>query len=324
MKAYFLAMLSLLVASSSTGQLRDSENQVIAYAKSIDVKTLDPSLPSQRLEDWLQSGPPHAQIGNWSVADTCDLKPGSPNEDYPLCARVAFSRNDEGGFLLIQVGTTNKGIVGSPQLYGGIGVFEFGGFVVMTGSAERLSDLPALLDQPAITGGVRKLYEEIVAHHPIGIPVGAAKAVILRLLSERMTQQLQTAQACEEDYFKQRKAIDRTPKPTWLKSGLFSGDGEQASPIYSLPKRKEPQKDGSFLVYVDLAHDYTGLGNGYSYLNGHLVQTWEVVARVVSENGQFVVDDVRIFDFDSTDDPSHLLSDAFVGCEGPHWTGRRK
>jgi hypothetical protein len=321
MKVCFLAMLSLLVASFSPAQLPYTEKQVIAYAKSIDVKTLDPSLLSQRLEDWLQSGPPHAHIGYWSVEDTCDLKPDSPSEDYPLCARIGLSRNGEGGFLLVQVGTTNKGIVGRPQLYGGIGVFEVESLVVMTGSAERLSDLPALLDQPAITDGVRKLYEEIVAHHPIGIPAGAAKAAILPLLSKRLTEQLQTAQACEEDYFQQHRAIDGAPKPTWLKSGLFSGDGERASPIYSLPERKEPQEDRSFLVYVDLAHEYSGFGNRYIHLNGHKAQMWRVAARVVSTNGRFVVDDVRMFDSDSTNGPSHLLSDAFVGCEGPHWTG---
>ena len=228
-----MTLLSLLIASSCPAQLPYAEKQVIAYAKSIDVNTLDPSLVSQRLEDWLQSGPPHAQIGYWSLEDTCALKPDSTNEDYPLCARIGFSRNGEGGFFLVQVGTTNKGIVGRPQLYGRIGVFEVESPVVMTGSAERLSDLPALLDQPTITDGVRKLYDEIVAHHPIGIPEGAEKAAILPLLSKRLTEQLQTAQACEEDYFLQHQAVDGAPSPTWLKSGLFSGDGERASPIYS-------------------------------------------------------------------------------------------
>jgi hypothetical protein len=321
MKACFLAMLWLLVASSSPAQLPYTEKQVIAYAKSIDVRTLDPSLPSQRLEDWLRSGPPHAHIAYWSMDATCDLKPDSPSADYPLCARIAFSRDGEGGFFLVQVGTTNKGIVGRPQLYGGIGVFEVESPVVMTGSAERLSDLPALLDQPAITDGVRKLYEEIVAHHPIGIPAGADKAAIWPLLSKRLTEQLQTAQACEEDYFQQHQAVDGAPKPTWLKSGLFSGDGERASPIYSLPERKEPQEDRSFLVYVDLAREYSGLGNGYIHLNGHKAQMWRVAARVVSANGRFVVDDVRMFDGLSGDGPSHLLSNSFADCDGSHWTG---
>lgn len=321
MKACFLAMLALLVASSSPAQLPYTEKQVITYAKSIDVKTLDPSLLSQRLEDWLQSGPPHAHIGYWSVEDTCDLKPDSPSEEYPLCARIGLSRNGEGGFLLVQVGTTNKGIVGSPQLYGGIGVFEVESPVVMTGSAERLSDLPALLDQPAITDGVRKLYGEIVAHHSIGIPAGAEMGAIWPFLSNRLKEQLQTAQTCQDDYTRQHPRADRTPRPGWLKSGLFSGEDKHASPIDAILARKEKQNDGSFLVYVDLAHKYTGLGIRYSHLNGQKVQTWLVAAKVVSANGRFVVDDVRMFDSDSSNGPSHLLSDAFVGCEGPRWTG---
>jgi hypothetical protein len=74
MKACFLATLSLLLASFSFAQLPYTKQQVIAYAKSIDVHMLDSSLPSQRLENWLQSGPPHADIGYWIVADSCDLK----------------------------------------------------------------------------------------------------------------------------------------------------------------------------------------------------------------------------------------------------------
>jgi hypothetical protein len=319
MKAYFVAMLLLLVASASPAQRPYTEEQVIGYSKSIDVQMLDSPLPSQRLEDWLQSGPPHAHIGDWRVADTCDLKPDYPSEDYPLCARIGFSRNGEGGFFLVQVGTTNKGIVGRPQLYGAIGVWE--GVFVLTSGSERLSDLPALLDQPAVTGGVQKLYEEIVAHHPIGIPAGAEMAAIRPLLSKRLTVQLQTAQACEQDYFRQHQTVHGDLKPTWLKGGLFSGDGERASPIYALPERKEPQKDGSFLVYVDVMHEYRGRGTEYFHFDGHKAQGWEVVATVVSENGRFVVDDVRIFDSHTTNSPSRLLSDAFVGCEGPHWTG---
>ncbi|HEY4837963.1 MAG TPA: hypothetical protein VIH72_05110 [Candidatus Acidoferrales bacterium] len=319
MKACFLAMLSLLVASSLPAQLPFTEKQVVAYAKSIDVNALDPSLPSQRLEDWLQSGPPHAQIGYWSVEATCDLKPGSPSEEYPLCVRIGFSRNGEGGFFLVQVGTTGKGIVGHPQLYGGIGVFEVESSVVMTGSAERLSDLPALLDQPAITDGVRKLYEEIVARHPIGIPAGAEMAIIWPLLSRRLTEQLQTAQACQDDYARQHATTDRTPKPAWLKSGFFSGEDNHASPIYALVQSKEKQNDGSFLVYVDLEHDYIDLGHGSRAFYGN--NSWRIATRVVSEKGKFVVDDVRVFDGFSDNGHSHLLSNSFAGCDGPHWIG---
>jgi hypothetical protein len=322
MKACSLAMLLLLIASSARAQHAYTEKQVIAYAKSIDVKTLDPSLPSQRLEDWLQSGPPHAHKLDWIVEDTCDLKPFK-NEDYPLCAEIRFDRNGQWGSFFVQVGTLHKGIVGSPQLYYdyGIPIGEEEPPWLTTGYAERLSELPGLLDQPnrPIIDGVRKLYDEIVAHHPIGIPAGAEQVTIWPLLSKRLTEQLQTAQACEEDYFRRRQTTDSAPKPAWLKTGIFSGDDKRAIPTSSFAVSRGPQKDGSFLVDVDLAHTSDPMRGPD--------QMWGVAARVVVEDSRFVVDDIRIFDSNSTDPrrssvgPSHLLSESFAGCDGTRWAG---
>jgi len=329
MKTYFGLMMSLIVTSTSRAQLPYTQEQVIAYAKSIDVQALDPSLPSQRLEDWLQSGPPRAHIGYWIVADSCDLK--DPEVPYPLCARISFYREGQNGshygqqgYLLVQVGNSKDGIVGRPQLfYPSMGVWE--GMMVMTGGAERLSELPALLDQPVVTTGVANLYEEIVAHHPIGIPAGAEMAKLRPFLSQRLTEQLQTAQACEQDYFRQHPATDGTPKPAWMKSGLFTGDGQRVSPIQAVPNRKEPQKDGSFLVYLSPLHLYTGHGSHYFHFAGHKAQGWEVVATVVSENRRFVVDDVRMFDSTPLKvrrTCSQMLSSAARGPVGRDWAPR--
>ena len=319
MKACFLTMISLVVVSYALAQLPYTQEQVIAYAKSIDVQTLDPSLPPLRLEDWLQSGPPHAHIWSWRVADTCDLKPDDPNVDYPLCAKVTFSRDGENGQFLMRVGTSRSGIVGRPQLHNGVGVWE--GVLVLTGGSERLSDLPALLDQPAVTGGVQKVYEGIVARPPIGIPGSAEMAVIRPLLSNRLAEQLQTAQACQDDYGRQHATPSGISKPGWLKSGLFSGEGSHASPVDAVVDRKEKENDGSFLVYVDLqpVEALIDLGHGRRAFHGGY--TWRVEARVISENGQFVVDDIRIFDRFPAEGPYYLLSGSFTGCDGTHWTG---
>lgn len=322
MKACFLAMLSLVFASFSSAQLPYTKEQVIAYAKSIDVQLLDPSLPSQRLEDWLQSGPPRAHVGYWRVEDTCDLK--DPEAPYPICARISFYRGGyrygQQGYLLVQVGNSKDGIVGRPQLfYPSIDVWE--GTFVLTGGAERLSALPGLLDQPVVIENVEKLYGEIVAHHPIGIPAGVKLATIEPYLSKRLVQQLQTAQECQNDYSRQHPIASGMSKPSWLKSGLFSGEGDHSSPVDASVQRKEKQNDGSFLIYlgleptealIDLGHERRGFHGGYS---------WLVEAHVISEKEQFVVDDVRIFDDFPAQGPSHLLSDSFTGCDGPHWTG---
>ena len=317
MNACVLATLSLVVVSSSA-QLPYTEKQVIEYAKSIDVQTLDSSLPSQRLEDWLQSGPPHAQV-RWELADTCDIKPDDTDQDYPLCAKVWISRNGQWGFFLLEVGSVHKGITGRPQLYYDVYVWE--DVWVMTGSSNKLSDLPALLDQPVITGGVRKMFEEIVVHHPIGPPSDMELLAIRPYLSKRLIVQLQTAQACEEDYVKRRHSLPDATDPLWMKTGLFTGDDRRALPIYSSPVNKEPQKDGTFLVPVDFASQYAK-GGPYRGPKWMLAdQMWRVVAKVVPEDGHFVVDDVRLFDGSSDSGPSHLLSESFLGCKGSHWIG---
>ena len=320
MKACFALTLWLLAAISASAQASFTDQQVIDYAKSIDVQTLDPSLPSQRLEDWLQSGPPHVQIGYWEVAGTCDLKPDLPGDDYPLCAKVRFQRGGQQGVFLVQVGMSSEGIVGRPEIYEKIGVFE--GMFVRTGTAERLSELPALLDQPVVTGGVEKLYQEIVAHHPLGIPTGAEMATLRPFLSKRLTQQLQSARACQDDYARHHSTADRIRTPGWLASGLFSGEGTHASPIEALVLRKEKQSDGSFLVPVQLepANSRIDLSHGRSAVHGDY--DWLVEARVIPEGGRYVVDDVRIFDRFDTDGPSRLLSNSFTGCDGPHWSAR--
>jgi len=62
---------------------------------------------------------------------------------------------------------------------------------------------------------------------------------------------------------------------------------------------------------LDLGHGRRASYGGYAR---------EVGARVISENGQFVVDDVRIFNRFPAEGPSHLLSASFTGCDGSHWT----
>jgi hypothetical protein len=310
MKAFFLAMLPFLIASSLFAQLPFTEEQVIEYSKSIDVKMLDPSLPSERLEDWLLSGPPHAELLRWQSDDTCDNKPVLET-DYPRCVRVTFERSGQSGYFLVHIGTLHKGIIGPPQLYGGIGVEEPA--FVQTGGTERLSGLSHLLDQPVVSGRVNDLYQAIVARHPIGIPRGTDKAVIWPLLSQRLKQQLEMAQVCQDDYRRQHPKTDIDPKPAWLRTGLFAGDSKRAEPLYAVVTKKEPGKDGSFDVYVNLT---------YIKIPGFVPDhtQWEIIATVVPEGNRFVVDDVRLFDGLDTDGPSRLLSETFAGCDGPKWT----
>lgn len=331
MKAFVLAMLSLLAASPSMAQRPYTEKQVIAYSKSIDVHTLDPSLPSQRLEDWLQNGPPHAHIGYWEADDSCDLKDVElefPNRDWPICVRIGFYRDGEqgyrygqGGYLLVQVGDAKKGISGLPQLNQPFSVSE--GANVLTGGSERLSDLPAILNQPVVTGVVQGLYSEIVANHPVGIPSNLEMSALRPYLSRRLAETFQAARACQEDYEHQQSTTRGSARPRWLKSGLFSGDDIHTMPVDAVAVHKEKQNDGSFLVDVDMEPKAAVIKSGRGPIAFHGGYTWVAEAHVVSEDGRFVVDNIRVFDRFPENSASYLLTDLFSGCDGSHWVGSR-
>ena len=109
--------------------------------------------------------------------------------DSDESAKIWFSRNGKAGSFLIEVGTSREGIGGHPQLYSGILGWQDGPGWVITDGAERLSGLPALLDQPAFAHGVAQLYGEIVARQAIGIPAGATIAAVRPYLSKRFAEQ---------------------------------------------------------------------------------------------------------------------------------------
>jgi hypothetical protein len=243
--------------------------------------------------------------------ETCDLKPDL-DTDYPRCVRIDFERGGQSGWILVLIGTLKKGIIGPPQLYEPIGVSEAG--FINTGGTEHLSGLPNLIDQPVVTRGVNDLYQRIVARHPIGIPTGEDEAALRPLLSKRLIQQLETAQGCQEDYFRQHPKADAGPKPAWLDKGIFTGYSKRALPLSASATQKELQKDGSFAVSVQLT---------YVKLPGFVPDEagWDLIAKVILENNRFVVDDVRLFDGLYTEGPSHLLSETFTGCNGSYWTG---
>ena len=290
------------------------EKDAVAYVKSIDVKRLDSSLPSQSLEDFLQTGAAHTDFLNWRLDETCDNKPDQYlNIDYPRCVRIEFRRGGQSGWILILIGTMKKGIIGPPQLYEPIDVFQEP--FVNTGGTERLSGLPHLLDLPVVTKGVSDFYQRIVERHPIGIPSGADKTALWPFLSRRLTRQLESVQACQDDYFRQHPNADAAPKPAWLNSGIFTGISKRALPLSAAVVRQEPQKDGSFAVSVSLT---------YVKLPGFVPDEagWALIAKVILEENRLVIDDVRFFDGINTDGPSHLLSESFGGCDGDHWSGK--
>ncbi|MBZ5523623.1 MAG: hypothetical protein LAP21_15420 [Acidobacteriia bacterium] len=169
---------------------------------------------------------------------------------------------------------------------------------------------------------VRNLYREIVARRPLGIPKGADKKAIWPFLSMGFIRTIETAQACEDDYIRQHLNDTSKPEFGWLENGLFSGENEQAIPAEAVVERMEPQKHGSFKVYVRLTYKETYKTSRRPPDPEHTF-SWNIAVKVISEGGRFVVDDVLRLKEDSTKVESRL-SRSFKGCRGSRWIGRRR
>jgi hypothetical protein len=118
----FALFVVLLAASPSEpqrnfgGEEHPSRKRVIAYAKSLDVKQLDPSLSSERLDRFLARSLAGVSL-RW-VSSDCENKPPTfPRPpDTPLCASVFGSLHGRGLRLHIVVGTHARPVSGTPHL----------------------------------------------------------------------------------------------------------------------------------------------------------------------------------------------------------------
>ena len=142
---------------------------------------------------------------------------------------------------------------------------------------------PTVPEEPGAM--VRKLYSEVAARHPVGIPRGADMGIFAPYLSKSLSHRIDLARACAEDWNRQHLNPNLKPDIAWLEFGLFTGGMEQAAPQKFRLLGTEHQKNGSYRVYVELIIIY-GLPANPEPL------VWHVAAIVVRENGQFVVDDV--------------------------------
>ena len=121
----------------------------IRYAKALDVAKLDPTLSSQRLDDWLHSGPAHANKLVWGVRFDCDArleKSSMPGNESPLCVAVVFGQGDIRGWATIVIGTLGKGPNGPPHLKS-ISVQPMSKDGGARQTSDKLSDLPQLLEK---------------------------------------------------------------------------------------------------------------------------------------------------------------------------------
>jgi hypothetical protein len=138
----------LVLSAIAFGQGDTSEPKLIAYAKKLDVSRLDPTLPNQALEKWLDAQGIAADQLLWRRSD-CGLMPDSerPEDPRPLCVEFVVSVTSNAGVVaMIFVGTDQKEIDG-PAKFGGMHMMKGPLPALQVESAEQLSKLPRLIER---------------------------------------------------------------------------------------------------------------------------------------------------------------------------------
>ena len=155
---------------------------------------------------------------------------------------------------------------------------------------------------------VRVFYTYITRYRPIGIPQGRAKKALWPLLGKRLVQELDSLQACEDDYYRRYGDILRAnqykPATPWLEEGLFSGPIEAAGPRkFSILSSKAIGDNR-----VDVHLRFTGDPASSDHFDG--------VATVILENSRWLIDDfVAMYE----NDELLRLSAGYSECKGGQW-----
>ena len=177
------------------------------------------------------------------------------------------------------------------------------------GQVLQQSQPASLSRQPDVL--VHSLYQQVLVHHPIGIPKGADMKTFAPYLSETLLHRIDLATACGADWYRQNPDPRLKPAFGWLELGLFSGGDEQATPSSFVVDRSQAEKDGSIHVYVKLTYEEPR----------ERPWTWRVAAIVLLENGHYVVDDIIYLKEPGESAESRLSKILSEGCDGPRWIG---
>ena len=142
-KAQFLMaiLISLIAFTNTRSQNKTSDQQMIAYAKNLQVAQIDPSLPSQHLDPWLRS-----LIGNapqqWQIAECATQLDTAVRVENPAVCSKLFSQLPDGRRLelWIAIGSRKTGARGPATLW-----LAYFGVPGQEKPAAKLSDLPELV-----------------------------------------------------------------------------------------------------------------------------------------------------------------------------------
>ncbi len=211
-----------------------------------------------------------------------------------------------------------------------ISVFLLSSFLVLAYGTQGHGQSHAILSEPsqaldntpqAARDAVRAFYTYITRYQPLGIPQGRAKKALWPLMSERLVRELDSLQACDDDYYRRYGDILRAnvykPATPWLEEGLFSGPNEAAgSTKFSILGSKAIGKN-RVDVHLRFTQKQTyssdlGLPPSYDHTEG--------VVTAILENKRWVIDDfVAMYE----NDELRRLSDGYSECKRGQWVGER-
>jgi hypothetical protein len=154
---------------------------------------------------------------------------------------------------------------------------------------------------------VHTFYNNVKRHPPLGIPEGRAKTALRPLMSKRLVWELDSLQACDDDYFRRYgdflKANIYKPATPWLEVGLFTGPNDAADFInFSILDSRTIGKN-RVDVHLKFVHDW-GLSDG--------------LVTVILEDNRWLVDDfIAMYE----NDELTRLSDGYSECKNGKWVG---
>ena len=97
-----------------------SKEQLLAAAKSTLASQIEPGLPEEPIEYWLQSIVDKDVVWSWEIND-CGEQTGNPeidkNRDLPICGGIEATENDRVIYLYFLIAFNETGIAGSRDLY---------------------------------------------------------------------------------------------------------------------------------------------------------------------------------------------------------------
>jgi hypothetical protein len=180
-----------------------------------------------------------------------------------------------------------------------------------------LEPLPVRNNAPrSALDAVRLFYTYIARYQQLGIPSGRAKKALWPLLSKRLAQQLDSLEACDEDYYRRYGEILRAntykPATPWLEDGLFTGPNDAATPRKFSILDSRSAGDNRVDVHLRFPEpEYCcSQPTPYYYTEGDVT--------VILEDGRWVIDDyVAMYE----NDELRRLSGGYPECKGGQWVG---